>query len=219
MIYYLPSCRYKAAHVDSSKKIQRYLSQKPDLQIAGCCRVSQHLFQEGDTVLTNCTSCAVITDEASPQAKEITVYEYLLQDPSFVWPDYHGEEITVQDCFRSRHKPEMMRAVRECLKRMNMVPVELEENYEKTRFDGVFQFSNVSESNLKLAPKYFSKLQEEYIEVIPPEEQKERMTAWVSQYKTPRVVVYCNSCLKGVLLGGANGIHLLDLITRDLPEE
>lgn len=218
MIYYLPSCKYKAAHGESSRKLQCYLVGKPELKIAGCCRASQHLFQAGDLVLTNCTSCAAITDEASPQAREISVYEYLLNDPEFVWPDYHGEEITVQDCFRSRHKPEMMWAVRECLRRMNMVPIELEENLDKTRFDGVFQFANVSESNLKLAPKFYGKIQKEYIEVIPPEEQKDRMCAWVRQYHTGRVAVYCNSCLNGVLLGGANGVYLLDLMTHDLPE-
>lgn len=214
--YYLPSCRYKAAHTESSQKIQNYLRTKEDLSIAGCCRVSQHLFHEGDTVLTNCTSCAIITDEVSPQANEISIYEYLLNDPTFVWPDYNGEEITVQDCYRSRHKPETQHAVRECLRRMNMVPVELEENYENTQFDGVFRYQEISESNLKLAPKYFTKLKNEYITVIPKDEQKAEMERWVSQYKTKRVVVYCNSCLTGVLLGGADGIHLLDLITRDL---
>ena len=218
MIYYLPSCKYKAAHRDSNQKIQRYLAGKPDLEIVGCCRVSQHLFQAGDLILTNCTSCAAITDEASPQAREISVYEYLLEDPEFVWPDHQGEEITVQDCFRSIYKPQMMLAVRECLKRMNIVPVEIEENMERSRFDGTFQFSNVSESNLKLAPNFYTKIQDEYIDVIAPEEQKARMIAWVRQYKTNRIVAYCNSCLNGILLGGVNGVHLLDLITCNLPE-
>ena len=48
MIYYLPSCKYKAAHRDSSQKIQRYLAGKPDLEIVGCCRVSQHLGSDID---------------------------------------------------------------------------------------------------------------------------------------------------------------------------
>lgn len=219
MIYYLPSCKYKAGHAESSSKIQRWLDKKEGVQILGCCRTSQALLHEGDVVLTNCTSCSAITNEVSPQAKEISIYEFLLSDPDFIWPDYHGEQITVQDCFRSTHDPEMMAAIRECLRRMNMVPVEIEENLENTRFDGPFQFANVSNSNLTLAPKFFTKIQEEYVEVIPPEEQKKRMTEWVQQYTTNRVVVYCNSCLKGVLMGGADGVHLLDLIARDLPEE
>ena len=35
MIYYLPSCKYKAAHRDSSQKIQRYLAGKPELRRCG----------------------------------------------------------------------------------------------------------------------------------------------------------------------------------------
>lgn len=214
--YYLPSCKFKAAHKETSEKIQAYLRNKEDLVICGCCRVSQKLFKDGDRVLTNCTSCAIITDEASPQAQEISLYEYLLEDEDFVWPDYHGEEITVQDCYRSRHKPQMQKAIRECLRRMNMVPVEIEENYEKTMFDGTYKYAAISSSNLSLAPKYFSKMEEEYISILPEEEVKKEMEKWVSQYTTPRVTVYCNSCLKGVLLGGADGIHILDLIARDL---
>ena len=48
------------------------------------------------------------------------------------------------------------------------------------------------------------------------EKQKEELEKWVSQYTTDRVTVYCNSCLKGVQLGGADGVHILDLIARDL---
>ncbi|MBQ6217229.1 MAG: hypothetical protein IJK53_07570 [Erysipelotrichaceae bacterium] len=214
--YYLPSCKFKAGHKETSEKIQAYLRAKEDHVICGCCRVSQGLFKEGDRVLTNCTSCAIITDECSPQTKEISIYEYLLEDKDFKWPDYHGERITVQDCYRSKHKPEMQKAIRECLKRMNMVPVEIEENYEKTMFDGIYRYMPISQSNLTLAPKYFSKMEEEYITVLPEEEQKKEMEKWVSQYTTDRVTVYCNSCLKGVQLGGADGVHILDLIARDL---
>ncbi|MBR3006827.1 MAG: hypothetical protein IKH68_09240 [Erysipelotrichaceae bacterium] len=59
-------------------------------------------------------------------------------------------------------------------------------------------------------------MEEEYITVLPEEEQKKEMEKWVSQYTTKRVTVYCNSCLKGVQLGGADGVHILDLIARDL---
>ena len=57
-VFYLPSCNFKAAHPDVSPKIQAYLRNKPDTEICGCCRVSQSKFHEGDTVLTNCVSCA-----------------------------------------------------------------------------------------------------------------------------------------------------------------
>ena len=218
MIYYLPSCKYQAAHPDSSRKLQRWLCARGDIQIAGCCRTSQHLFQSGDVVLTNCTSCSAITREVSPAVKEMSIYEFLLRIPDFDWPDYQGEVITVQDCYRSRHDLQMMKAVRECLRRMNMVPVELEAHLEQTRFDGVFQFSGVSENNLTLAPDFFGKIQRDYVEEIPPDEQVLRMKQWVSQYTTRRTAAYCNACLKGIQLGGAEGVHLLELITRELTD-
>lgn len=217
MIYYLPSCKYQAACPDSSLKIQKWLAVRENVQIAGCCRRAQEVFQAGDVVLTNCTSCAAITNEVSPEAQEMSIYEFLLQVPDFVWPDYHGEKITVQDCYRSRHDRQLMEAVRECLRRMNAVPVELTDNLEKTHFDGVFQFADVAQSNLKIAPDFFTKLQREYIEVISPEEQLLRMQQQVRQYTTKRTVAYCNACLRGIQLGGGEGIGLLELITRDLP--
>ncbi|MBQ2655120.1 MAG: hypothetical protein IJF95_00640 [Erysipelotrichaceae bacterium] len=215
MYHYLPSCKVKQIHPETSLKIQNYLRSK-EVEICGCCRISQDLFHSGDTVVTNCTSCAIITDERSPQCKEMSLYEYLLEDASFPWPDHHGERITVQDCYRTIHKPEVQKAVRECLKKMNMIPVEIEENYEKTRFDGPFRYQEIQAGNLRLAPEYFNKMAKEYIEVLAEEDQIKRMEAWAKQYTTDRVVVYCNSCLKGVQMGKANGVHIIDLLADNL---
>lgn len=215
MIYYLPSCQYKANHAESSAKIQKYL-RDTGVTVVGCCRVSQNLFHEEDTVLSNCTSCARITDEQSPEVNNISIYEYLLTDKNFPWPNYNGEKITVQDCYRAVGKPNTQHAIRECLLKMNFTPIEIEENFEKTKFDGLFKYTNVSKSNLTLAPTYYSKLQDEFIVVKDEAEQKEEMQNWVSQYQTERVVCYCNACLKGLKLGGANAMHILDLITANL---
>jgi len=219
MIFYLPSCKYQAAHPDSSLALQAWLCKKANVQIVGCCRTSQHLFHAGDMVLTNCASCAAITREVSPFVQEMSIYEFLLRLPDFPWPDEHGAKITVQDCYRCRHNRQLMDAVRECLRKMNAEPVELENCREKTRFDGVFQFTDVSKSNLDLAPAFFTKIQKEYIEVLPEAEQRLRMEQWVSRYAANRTAAYCNACLSGIRLGGGNGVHVLELITKDLLEK
>jgi hypothetical protein len=216
MIYYLPSCKIKALHPDSSIKMQNYL-RKHGVEVVGCCKVSQNLFKQGDTVINNCTSCAIITGEQSPFVNNIALYEYLLNDPNFKWPNYNGENITVQDCYRTKDKPSVQKAIRQCLIKMNMVPIEIEENFEKTNFDGPFIYERVSPINLKMAPNYYGEL-DKHIKVLSSEEIKEKMETWVKQYETQRVVVYCNSCLKGVLLGGANGIHIIDLLAKDLED-
>lgn len=215
MIYYLPSCRFTAANPETSAKLKKYLKEVKNITIAGCCRPTQKLLKEGDLVLNNCTSCALITEEASPQADVTSLYEYLLGDESFPWPDYHGEAITVQDCWRAREHASEQHAIRECLRRMNMVPVELEENFEKTTFDGLFLLRPIAPGNLQIAPKTYGPMQD-IVTPLPPEEQKARMEEWVKQYKTDRTVVYCNSCLQGVRLGGADGVHVLELMSANL---
>ncbi len=216
MIYYLQSCNFTAASPGASKKIRGYMEKKADVKVPGCCRPSQKLFQEGDTVLTICLTCSAITREVSPQVTEMSFWEYALGDPDFPWPDYHGEKMTIQDCWRAREKDSLMRAVRECMKRMNIEPVELGENFGNTRFDGVWRFNPVQKRNKDMAPVYFGEVENHGLELIPQEQQVRRMKEWVSQYQTERAVAYCNACLRGMQMGGADGIHLMELMTANL---
>ena len=146
----------------------------------------------------------------------MSLWEYLLEDEAFPWPDYGGERITVQDCWRARKNAPLLDAVRECLRRMNMEPVELAENREKTEFDGVWRFQTFSPAQLNSAPKFFGEVQARYSTPLPEEEQVERMREWVKQYTTERVVTYCNACLRGVRMGGGNGVHLGALLAERL---
>ena len=212
MLYYLPSCNFTAAHKETSAVIRKYLKEEKGLDIGVCCRVMKNRLQPGDEILQNCPNCAWIVGENDPQVIQKSIYEYLIEDDSFPWPDYHGERITVQDCMRSAERPQEQKAVRIMLERMNMVPVELEENYEKSRFCGTWTLEPMAANNLKDEPERCVWVEEHHLLTpVDPEEKKRRMEEWVRQYETPRVTVYCNTCLKGVLLGGADGIHVLDL--------
>ena len=219
MYIYLPSCNFTAACPESSKKIKRYLSCKTDVMVAGCCRPAQKSLSQGDTVLTVCLTCSAITREVSSQVKEMSFWEYALTDPDFPWPDFHGEMMTVQDCWRARNLPKLQHAVRQCMERMNLVPVEIDENYENTQFDGVWRFSDAGvKRNISIAPEYFGRIRDHGLEIIEPEEQKYRMEKWVKQYTTQRIAAYCNACLKGIQMGGARGIHLMELMTSQMDE-
>lgn len=216
MYIYYPSCKFTATNPTASEKIKAYLATRSDMVVAGCCRKNQHLLTEADTAITICLSCAAITDEVSPHAGEISIWEYLLEDDSFPWPDYGGEEMTIQDCWRARHKPALQNAVRECMKRMNIVPVELAESFEKTEFDGIWRFNPVAQANLSIAPEFFGQVQEQGLIPVPREEQPERMKEWCKQYTTEKVVTYCNACQKGVQMGGVEGFHLMELMVKNL---
>ena len=210
MIYYLPSCNFKRMYPEVSEKLQAWFSAKEGFTVAGCCKPSQKLFKEGDTVLNNCCSCAIITEEQSPQVRSMSVYEYLLTDDAFPWPDLHGEHITVQDCFRARDHREEQEAIRNMLLKMNAVPAELEENYEKCSFDGVWLFAPKLPQE-KFAPKTFGEINKKYITPVPEEEWEARMKEHAAEIKTDRVAAYCNACITGLKMGGANAVHILEL--------
>ena len=211
MLYYLPSCNFTAAHKETSQIIRQYLSTR-GVETGGCCRVMKNRLQPGDSVVQNCQNCTWIMQENRPDIAQTSLYEFLLADETFPWPDYHGERITVQDCLRAREKPAEQRAIRTMLERMNMVPVELTENYEKAFFCGTWRYEPVSPANLRDEPERCAWVEERgLITPVDPAEKQQLMQEWVKQYETDRVAVYCNSCLKGVLLGGADGVHVLDL--------
>lgn len=215
MIYYLPSCNFKRLFPETSVKLQTWFAAKEGFTVAGCCKPSQKLFKEGDTVLNNCCSCAIITEEQSPQVESLSVYEYLLTDEAFPWPDLNGEHITVQDCFRARHHRQEQEAVREMLRRMNAVPVELEENFEKCTFDGVWLFSPKLPQE-KFAPNTFGEINRHYITPVPEEEWEDRMKAHAALIQTERVAGYCNACITGLKMGGADAVHILQLAVQNL---
>ena len=94
---------------------------------------------------------------------------------------------------------------------MGYEAVELPDNREKTTFDGEWLYKPVLPGNLKLAPKAFARI-EPHVTLLSPEEQKARMVEYCS-HLDGKAVVYCNACLTGLLDGGADAVHLMELLT------
>lgn len=216
MYVYLPSCNFTAALPEISEKIKQYLAAKSDVKVVGCCRPAQKQLTSNDTVLSVCLTCSAITKEVHSAGSEMSLWEYIINDQDFPWPDFHGEEMTIQDCWRARNNSQMLDAVRICMTKMNLKPIEISENREKTQFDGIWRYNPVLKKNMDIAPNYFHKVAQTGLEIISPEEQTRRMRAWVGQYTTKRVATYCTACMKGVQLGGGNVVHLLELLTSKM---
>ena len=210
MIYYLPGCDFAKNHPEASRIMTEYLLKK-GMKIAQCCQNETDYFSEGDTLITNCTQCSIIMKERIPYVRQLSLYEYLLTDEEFIWPDYASETMTVQDCRRTAEYKEMQEAVRECLRRMNISFIETEENKENSTFCGVWLNNPANPVCVKAAPETFRKL-EQYREILSPEEQKKKMIEHVRSYSTEKVIVYCNGCEKGLKLGGGHPVHLMELL-------
>ena len=150
------SCNFQKRFPETAAKVRAYLETQADVRIAGCCHVTNDVPQAGDVIVTVCLSCMRTLLELRPEIPQISLFELLLTRTDLSWPDLHGEALTVQDCFRARGRHELQDAVRECLKRLNAVPVELEANRDAADFDGSFLLHDPYPQNLQEAPKYFA---------------------------------------------------------------
>lgn len=210
MIYYLPGCDVRKNHLEAVEKMSEYMIKK-DIHILECCRTELDNIKEEDTVIHNCTLCGLILKERLKDVEIISLYEYCLKDKEFKWPQYSSLHLTIQDCIRMIDNNHLQKAIRECCYRMNIQVVEMDENFEKTRYCGVWLNNPADPLCKELAPQAFSHL-EKYRYIQSQEQQILDMQKWNHQYQTEYVLVYCNGCERGIKLGGGNPVHIIDLI-------
>lgn len=215
MFHYLPGCDVRKNHPEAILKIENYIK-KQEIIIEKCCRVKNKFLEDGDTIINNCTLCHLILKETHPDHECLSLYEYILKDENFPFVDHHGEKITLQDCWRTRDHLVLQKAVRECLRKMNYTIIEMEENYNKTQYCGVWLNNNPAQECLTVAPHTFHDITENYIHLLSEEEQLKNMQEWGKQYTTDTIAVYCNGCEKGIKLGGKKPIHLVELLAEGL---
>lgn len=215
MLHYLPGCDVRKNHPEAVLAMQEYMKKKGAM-IDQCCRVKEKFLESDDVIVNNCTLCHIVLNETHLDNTCLSVYEYVLRDKDFPWVNHHGESITIQDCFRTRDDFVLQSAVRECLKKMNYTIVEMEENYDKTKYCGVWLYNTPAKDCIEVAPKTLHTIIENDIHLLSMEEQVKRMKAWVMHYTTNHVLVYCNGCERGVKLGEGHPIHLIELLAEGL---
>lgn len=213
MLHYLPGCDVSKNHPEAMRKIKKYM-QENNVIIDTCCRVTDTFLKKEDTIINNCTLCHLILKETHPDNECLSLYEYILNDENFPFVDHGGKEITVQDCWRTREHLALQKAVRKCLQKMNFTIIEMEENYNKTNYCGVWLNNPPANDCVTLAPKTFSNIIENHTHLLSKTEQVANMKEWVKQYTTQQVVVYCNGCERGIKLGGGNVTHLVELLAE-----
>ena len=215
---FMPSCNNSVIYERSISRLERYLLDRGLVDgFTGCCKATApgcNGFTEGANIVAICNTCSAIAEE-SLGGKLTNALELILADPDFKYPDYHGEEIAVQDCCRCRGRHELHDTVRELLKKMNMTPVELEENRDDSKFCGVSTFDLLPNNVRELAPKRFRALEGELFTPHTEEEKRAAMVAHVLKIHTSRVVSYCFSCDMGLKVGGADSAALINLLFDD----
>ncbi|MBP5211502.1 MAG: hypothetical protein J6Z30_01470, partial [Pyramidobacter sp.] len=159
-----------------------------------------------------CHNCSAIIEEQKPGVDVRSLWELIARDERFIYPNLHGREMYVQDCWRSSDRAGEQNAVRELLSRMNARVLELPENREKSDFCGVSLLRPAPPRNLKMAPKRFVENAQGKFVPHTPEEQKQLMTEYCRRFGGTEVADYCHYCHEGLLLGGARAHHLAELL-------
>lgn len=232
--FYIASCVFTEEYPALSKKIQQYIAEK-NLPIIRCCVANYKVedfenrmpesyredwkkilhyknFPAGSTMVSLCHNCAAIFEERHPEILRQSLWEFILQDKNFKYPDLHGEKITIQDCWRQKENIAEQSAVREILKKMNIEIVELEENFSRTKFCGYSLYQPQPPRNPKLAPKRFVENAKGFFEEHTQEEKEILMKNYCAQFETEKVIAYCHYCVRGLKLGGKKTFHLAELL-------
>ncbi len=194
MYIYYPSCNFAVMHRKTAKKVKEYFEKR--MPVAKCCKIDQSKLEKEDIGLYVCQACR---KQIEDKVQTMSLWEYFDQLDDFSFPDYHGQKMYLQDCYRDRKHPEVHQAVRSLLKKMNIEVIEIEKNKENSIFCGTLHFETKD-------------LEDEHLSHYSKEIQEKYMKEYVQQFPNEQVICTCNRCLKGILLGKGNGVHLLELL-------
>ena len=233
--FYVASCVFTEDSPQLRQRIQNYITHRFHIPMIRCC-VANYKVEEfeqrmpewyrnewhnikhyvqypaGSTMVSLCYNCAAVFEEQHPQINRLSLWELILSDDKFQYPDLHGERITLQDCWRSKENRAEQDAVREILRRMNIEIVELAENHENTKFCGYSLYQHQPSRNAKLAPKRFVEGAKGLFVDHTQDEKRQLMEEYCAQILTDKVIAYCHYCIRGLKLGGKNAIHLAELL-------
>ena len=129
MYIYYPSCNFAVMHRKTAKKVKEYFEKR--MPVAKCCKIDQSKLEKEDIGLYVCQACR---KQIEDKVQTMSLWEYFDQLDDFSFPDYHGQKMYLQDCYRDRKHPEVHQAVRSLLKKMNIEVIEIEKNKENSIF-------------------------------------------------------------------------------------
>lgn len=152
---YFPGCKYTIHSRVNSRKIRQYLIRQHGIRQTGCCSTGLDTLREEDIAVYTCPTCSAFIQEYTPKNRSLSIWEILENDDAFPWPDYSGDTVTVQDCWRSFDNRPMQDAVRHILGLMNVETVEIAKNFEKTDFCGSSLMKTQSPRYSRFAPVRF----------------------------------------------------------------
>lgn len=119
---FFPSCKAVASYPEASKKLAAYLKDKYQIDPIGCCKVKGKMLNDDDQAILVCLNCSRVLEGNQQEF----IWNIIDQDGNFIFHDYHGIQMTLQDCHLANNKQEVKKAIRSLMKKMNIDIVENE---------------------------------------------------------------------------------------------
>lgn len=162
--------------------------------LLSCCFNTPEL--EPDTcIITPCSTC---NNRYRTLYKECTSSYFLAtlaESDTFPFPDYQGISMSIQDTCSGRTDELYLNAIRKLLKRMNINIVEAEKSGKRGKCCGQVLYGKA-----------------------PQEKVEAYMKARAQEMPEENVVVYCASCIQGIMLGNKKARFIIDLLFNEPTE-
>ncbi len=187
---YAPGCALVLYRPQLAEALKEYL----DRTLGGikehltCCR-HEPGFETATEIINTCAGCDRRYRQLYENVSTISLWELLVEDEGFPFPDYGGIEMTIHDACPTRTEDRVHVAVRGLLKRMNIKVVEAERSGRGSVCCGDSLYG-----------------------VLPLEEVMQHMQKRADEMPCEDIVVYCVSCINAMKLGGKRPRYIVDLL-------
>ena len=195
-LYFNAGCAMIVQKPEAEQKLFNLLKEYlPTVKLHSICCSHEPNLPAGSTIINNCAGCDRRFRTLYEGIQTISLWEILDTFPTLPLPNYNGIEMSIQDSCSFREKPQVHKAVRNILGRMNI---------------NIVEAKNHGTTSICCGDSLFSKISVEKVN----EAQKKR----AAQMPCDDVVVYCASCIKSMYIGGKNPHHMVDLIFGETTE-
>jgi hypothetical protein len=153
-----------------------------------CCHHEPNV-ERGALIVNVCAGCDKRFSTLHDGVSTISFWEVMDKFDAFEYPDYKGFQMSLHDPCPIKGKPQVHKAVRSLLKKMNIEVVEAEFH---------------AEASVCCGSSFFPSL--------PMDEVHEKMKERAVSMPRGNVAVYCVSCVKSMYIGGKTPRYLIDLL-------
>lgn len=198
--YFNPGCALSLYKPDVATKMFELLKEHMgDIKLyQTCCRHDPGL-EPGSTIVNNCAGCDRRFRSLYEGINTISYWELIDSISDLSLPDHSGLTVSVHDSCGYRHKPQVHKAVRSLLAKMNI-------EVQEAEFSGT--------ESVCCGDNFYGLVENEAVET--------RIRQRANQFPCDDVAVYCIGCVRAMYAGGKRPLYLPDLLfarqTEDMPD-